>query len=142
MKTFKKAFSLLVFAAVSIAIWEAVQSFSYEQMNVSGLSSCKRVYVANQTKLNEALPALIALAGTNDSPQAVDNNLHAYVHGSSAENCAVVIPVRNVGDFYQNTYDFGLVWTTDVSRLAGKNPSIILVALADGWWAYASVRPQ
>ncbi len=133
-------FSLIV--AVSIAGWEIIQSFSKKQIIVRGLSSCQKVFVPNQTALNEALPALIARAGTNDKPQAIDNSLHAYVQGDSPEDCVIIVPTKSVGDFYRFTYDFGLVWATDVNRLAEKNPSIILVALEDGWWAFASVQPQ
>ncbi len=144
MKSLKQILLVLLIAAVSVLLWEAVHVFTPERMNTRGLAACKAAFSANQAALNDARPALTALAGVTDEAQPIDGKLYAYVRGTSAEECMIVVPVMNVGDFYQNTYTFGLVWATDAdpSRLAEKNPHIILVSLEDGWFAYAITRPQ
>lgn len=142
MNRMKKLLSFLLTAALSIAVWEFAQSFCYQQIIVRGLSFCQRVFVANQTTLNEALPSLIVLTDTQSDPQSLGSNLYAFVRGASPDDCTIIVPVRSVGDFYRFTYDFALVWTADINRLAAENPAISLVALEDGWWAVASVKPQ
>ena len=144
MKSLKQLLWVLLIAVVSILLWEGVHAFTPEQMNTRGLAACKAAFAANQATLNDARPALIALAGTTDEAQPINGKLYAYVRGSSADACMIEVPVMNIGDFYQNTYAFGLEWATDAdpSRLSEKNPHLILVSLEDGLFAYANSRPQ
>jgi len=141
MKTAKRWLPLLLAAALAILVWEGSRAFTPAHMYDRGLSTCKAAFAENQAALNEALPNLLAIAGTVNEPQALPSGLYAYAQGTPAAPC-IAVPVKSVGDFYQNTYTFGLVWTADVDPLAEKNPGIILISLTDGWYAYAISAPQ
>lgn len=66
----------------------------------------------------------------------------AYVRGDTPEERIICIPVADIGDFYQHSYAYGLVWAADPARLLEKNPELILVSLGDGWCAYVLTTEQ
>ena len=143
MKTLKAALKLLLIAVIAIAIWENTWHWlTPERRHERHLRQCVQTYTEYEEVLNAALPRLRDQETPTDEAHMILDPLYAYVRGESPDVRLIDIPLANFGDFYQYTYTYGLGWAADVGRLLEKNPGLVIVALGDGWYAYASMHPQ
>ena len=143
MKKLSYGLKLALAALLAIAIWEgAWYLLTPSRQHAQYLRDCINTYEEYAEVLNTALPRLRDQAPPAEEDQMILDPLYAYVRGESPDERLIEIPLANFGDFYQNTYSYGLVWAADYDRLLEKNPDMILVSLEDGWCAYANSRPQ
>lgn len=143
MKKQKPLLPLLLIAALSIIIWEsALLWLTPTRWHEQRLRHCIETYNEYVEVLNASLPRLQAQEAPAEEGQMILEPLIAYVRGDSPESRMIDIPLTSIGDFYQHTYTYGLVWAADYDHLLTQNPDLILVSLEGGWCAYASTRPQ
>ena len=143
MKKAKTVLTALLIALLAIAIWESAWNWlTPERRHERYLRQCIETYTEYEEVLNAALPRLRDQETPTDKPHMILAPLYAYVRGESPDVRLINIPLVNFGDFYQYTYTYGLAWAADVQRLLEQNPGLVIVALEDGWYAYASMRPQ
>ena len=143
MKKLKAILSVLLIAVIAIAIWESTWHWlTPERRHERYLRQCVQTYTEYEEVLNTALPRLLDPKTAPDTRQMILDPLIAYVQDASPEDRIIVIPLAGIGDFYQRTYTYGLIWAADYNRLLEKNPDLILVSLENGWCAYASTSPQ
>lgn len=143
MKKLKPLLLILLIAALSIIIWESVWLWlTPTRWHEQHLRHCIKTYKEYQEALNTVLPRLQAQEAPAEEGQMILDPLIAYVRGDSPDARMIDIPLASIGDFYQHTYTYGLVWAADYDHLLTQNPDLILVSLESGWCAYASTRPQ
>lgn len=143
MKKLKTACVVLLIAAMAIGLWESAhQLFSPARWHEQYLHDCIETYAEYKEALNASLPRLLDSETAPDTRQMILDPLIAYVQDASPGDRVIVIPLADIGDFYQRTYTYGLIWAADYNRLLEKNPDLILVSLENGWCAYASTSPQ
>ena len=143
MKKLKTLLKVLLIAVVSIALWESARYLlSPARQHERYLHSCIETYADYEEVLNTALPRLRDNESPTEERQMILDPLFAYVRGDSPAERIIDIPLANIGDFYRNTYTYGLLWTADYDHLLEKNPDLVLVSLGNGWCAYVSTRPQ
>ena len=143
MKKLKTLLKVLLIAVVSIALWESARYLlSPARQHERYLHSCIETYADYQEVLNTALPQLRDNESPTEERQMILNPLFAYVRGDSPAERIIDIPLANIGDFYRNTYTYGLLWAADYDHLLEKNPDLVLVSLGNGWCAYVSTRTQ
>ena len=143
MKKWKTALAILLIAAIAIAVWESAWHwFTPERRHARYLRQCVETYREYEEVLTAVLPRLRDQAAPTGEGQMVLDPMVAYVRGDSPEDRMIDIPLANFGDFYRYTYTYGLLWAADADRLLAQNPGLVIVALADGWYAYASMQAQ
>lgn len=143
MKKLKPLLLILLIAVLSIILWEsACLWLTPTRWHEQHLRHCIETYKEYEEVLNAALPQLQVQEVPTEERRMVLDPLVAYVRGDSPDALMIDIPLANIGDFYQHTYTYGLVWAKDYDRLLAQNPDLILVSLEDGWCAYASTQPQ
>ena len=143
MKKLKTLLKVLLIAVVSIALWESARYWlTPARWHERYLRSCIDTYAEYEEVLNTVLPRLRDNESPTEDPQMILDPLFAYVRGNSPAERTIDIPLANIGDFYRNTYTYGLLWAADYNRLLEKNPDLVLVSLENGWCAYVSTRPQ
>ena len=141
MKKLKAILSVLLIAVIAIAIWESTWHWlTPERRHERYLRQCVETYTDYRDVLNAALPRLRDQAPATEDPQMILDPLVAYVRGDSPDNRLIDIPLADFGDFYRYTYTYGLVWVADADLLLEKHPGLVIVALDDGWCAYASMQ--
>ena len=143
MKKWKTTLAVLLIAAVAIAVWESAWHWlTPERRHERHLQQCVETYAEYKEVLNALLSRLRDQTSPSDTAQTILDPLVAYVRDDSPEARIIDIPLANFGDFYRYTYAYGLVWAADADRLLAQNPGLVIVALEDGWYAYASMQAQ
>lgn len=143
MKKIKAACHVMLIAAVAIFLWETTWTFmTPTRFHARYLRQCEQVYAEYAEVLSAVLPRLQEADASSQERQMLCSGLYAYVRGDTPEERVIAILVADVGDFYQHSYEYGLVWAADPVRLIEKNPGIILVSLENGWCAYALTTEQ
>lgn len=143
MRTAKAVLKVMLIAALAIAVWESAWHWlTPERRHDRYLRQCIQTYAAYEEALNAVLPLLRDQEPATDTGQMILDPLYAYVRGESPEERLIDIPLIDFGDFYRYTYAYGLVWTADIERLLEKNPGLVIVSLADSWYAYANMQRQ
>ena len=143
MKKLKTLLKVMLIAVVSIALWEGARHWlTPARWHERYLHSCIETYTEYEEVLNTALPRLRDNESPTEDRQMILDPLFAYVRGNSPAEHIIAIPLANIGDFYRNTYTYGLLWAADYNRLLEKNPDLVLVSLGNGWCAYVSTRTQ
>ena len=143
MKKLKTFLAVLLIAVIAIAVWEnAWHWLTPARWHEKHLRQCIDTYTEYEEVLRAVLPRLRGQTAPSEERQLILDPLFAYVHGDTPDTRIIDIPLASIGDFYQHTYSYGLVWAADYDRLLARNPDLILIALPDNWCAYASTRPQ
>ncbi len=143
MKKLKTLLKVMLIAVVSISLWESARYLlSPARWHERYLHSCIETYAEYEEVLNTALPRLRDNESPTEDRQMILDPLFAYVRGDSPAERIIDIPLANIGDFYRNTYTYGLLWAADYDHLLEKNPDLVLVSLGNGWCAYVSTRTQ
>lgn len=143
MRTIKACATVLLIALAAILLWEAAWTFlTPTRFHARYFPQCEKVYARYAEVLSAVLPRFQAEDAPEQERQMLCEGLSAYVKGETPEDRIILIPVADIGDFYRQSYTYGLVWAADLSRLIDKNPGIILTALENGWCAYCLTTPQ
>ncbi len=101
---------------------------------------CERVYREHRNALNKARDWLLS-QDFHDETTVKGTELQAarLFRNNITE---IDVTIAYYGDFYQHSYEYGLIWTEEAEAIERNEPIIDLRPLEDGWYVYTWVLSQ